>query len=131
MQPVWTCYRCCVNTTCRCIFRRKCCKRRGPTEPRFRRRNSPDARIAGRIVIVDDLANSGRFQRWRDLNIEMLSNYRRRDWTAALETIERGRNADDEQRFKTLYDVYAARVRAFQITPPPEDWDGAYALESK
>ena len=83
------------------------------------------------IMGRDDLANSGRFQRWRDLNVEMLSNYRRRDWAAVLATIERGRIADDEQRFKTLYDVYAARVRAFQLTPPPEDWDGAYALESK
>ena len=79
----------------------------------------------------DDLANSGKFQRWRDLNIEMLSKYRHRDWTAALATIERGRSLDEEQRFVTLYNVYETRIRAFQKTPPPEDWDGAYALDSK
>lgn len=83
------------------------------------------------IMGREDLANSGRFQRWRDLNIEMLSHYRRRDWAAALATIERGRTLDEEQRFGTLYNVYAARIRTFQQTPPPEDWDGAYALESK
>jgi adenylate cyclase len=79
----------------------------------------------------EDLANSGKFQRWRDLNIEMLSHYRHRDWAAALAAIERGRSLDEERRFKTLYDVYAARIQAFQAAPPPDDWDGAYALESK
>ena len=32
------------------------------------------------IVGRDDLANSGRFQRWRELNMNMLSRYRSRDW---------------------------------------------------
>ena len=83
------------------------------------------------IMGREDLANSGKFQRWRDLNIEMLSHYRRRDWASALATIERGRSVDEDRKFGTLYDVYVARVRAFQLTPPPDDWDGAYALESK
>ena len=61
----------------------------------------------------------------------MLSHYRRRDWESALAAIERGRSFDEEQRFATLYDVYSARIRAFQLTPPPEDWDGAFALDSK
>ena len=83
------------------------------------------------IMGREEMAKSGKFQRWRDLNIEMLSLYRRRDWDAALAAIERGRSVDEEQKFKTLYDVYSARIRAFQTTPPPDDWDGAYALESK
>ena len=83
------------------------------------------------IMGRDDLANSGRFQRWRDLNIEMLSYYRRRDWDLALAAIERGRSFDEEQRFATLYDVYSTRIRTFQKSPPPDDWDGAYALDSK
>jgi adenylate cyclase len=83
------------------------------------------------IMGRENLANSGKFQRWRDLNIEMLSHYRRRDWTAALAAIERGRSMDEEQRFATLYDVYSARIQAFQVSPPPEDWDGAYALDTK
>jgi adenylate cyclase len=45
--------------------------------------------------------------------------------------IEKGRAADDEGRFKTLYRVYAERIRTFQQNPPPEDWDGAYALDTK
>ena len=65
------------------------------------------------IVGRDDMINSGRFQRWRELNMKMLSCYRSRDWTATLDIIEQGRAADEEQRFTTLYKVYAERVRAF------------------
>ena len=83
------------------------------------------------IVGRNDLANSGRFQRWRELNMNMLSRYRSRDWTGALAAIEQGLAADEENRFKTLYNIYSERIRTFQVTPPPDDWDGAYALETK
>jgi adenylate cyclase len=83
------------------------------------------------IMGREELANSGKFQRWRDLNIEMLSHYRRRDWAAALAAIEQGRSFDEEQRFTTLYNVYSTRIRSFQLNPPPDDWDGAYALDTK
>jgi adenylate cyclase len=83
------------------------------------------------IVGRDDLANTGRFQRWRELNMNMLSRYRSRDWAGALAAVEQGLAADEEQRFKTIYNIYYERIRSFQVTPPPDDWDGAYALESK
>ena len=83
------------------------------------------------IMGRDDIANSTSFQSWRELNMKMLSYYRSRDWTAALAAIEQGRAIDEENRFHTLYKVYADRIRAFQLSPPPDDWNGAYALESK
>ena len=83
------------------------------------------------IVGRDDMINSEKFQRWRELNMKMLTSYRRRDWTAALSAIEQGVAADQDNRFKTLYRIYSERIRAFQFQPPPEDWDGAYALETK
>jgi adenylate cyclase len=83
------------------------------------------------IMGRDEFARSGQFQRWRDVNIKMLSCYRSRDWAGALTVIDEGQAADAEARFATLYKVYAARIRAFQASPPPDDWQGAYALESK
>jgi adenylate cyclase len=83
--------------------------------------------IAGR----EDVANSGRFQRLRNLTIEMLACYRSRDWDGALAAIERGRKTDEAQTLKYLYALYEARILAFQKDPPPEDWDGAYALLTK
>ncbi|MGF6428088.1 MULTISPECIES: CHASE2 domain-containing protein [Bradyrhizobium] len=83
--------------------------------------------IAGR----EDVANSGRFQRLRNLTIEMLACYRGRDWDGALAAIERGRKTDDAQTLQYLYRLYEARIRAFQKEPPPQDWDGAFALTTK
>ena len=83
--------------------------------------------IAGR----EDTAQSGRFQRLRNLTIEMLACYRGRDWEGALTAIERGRGSDDAQSLGRLYDLYEARIRDFQNNPPPEDWNGAFALLTK
>lgn len=83
--------------------------------------------IAGR----EDTAQSGRFQRLRNLTIEMLGCYRNRDWEDALAAIERGRRTDEAHSLELLYNLYEARIRDYQINPPPEDWDGAFALLTK
>lgn len=83
--------------------------------------------IAGR----EDTAHSGRFQRLRNLTIEMLACYRSRDWEGALAAIERGRRTDDARALELLYNLYEARIRNYQNNPPPEDWNGAFALLTK
>ncbi len=83
--------------------------------------------IAGR----EDTAQSGRFQRLRNLTIEMLACYRGRDWEGALAAIERGRRTDDAHALALLYDLYEARIRDYRANPPPEDWNGAFALSKK
>jgi adenylate cyclase len=83
--------------------------------------------IAGR----EDIAQSGRFQRLRNLTIEMLACYRGRDWEGALAAIERGRGSDEAYSLERLYDLYEARIRDHLKNPPPEDWNGAFALLTK
>src|SRR3954468_14680752 len=83
--------------------------------------------IAGR----EDTAQSGRFQRLRNLTIEMLACYRNRDWEDALAAIERGRKSEDGQALSSLYRLYEARIRGYIETPPPQDWNGAFALLTK
>ena len=83
------------------------------------------------LVGRDDMIDTERFKRWQEINMKMLTRYRGREWDQALAAIEEGRAADPEGRFKTLYKVYSERIRSFQVTPPPDDWDGAYALETK
>jgi adenylate cyclase len=83
--------------------------------------------IAGR----EDTAQSGRFQRLRNLTIEMLACYRSRDWDGALGAIERGRKTDAALSLELLYHLYEARIRNYQKDPPPEDWNGAFALLTK
>ncbi len=83
--------------------------------------------IAGR----EDVMHSARFQRLRNLTIEMLACYRSRDWDGALAAIERGRKTDGTNALEKLYDLYEARILVFQNNPPPADWNGAYALLTK
>jgi adenylate cyclase len=83
--------------------------------------------IAGR----EDTAQSGRFQRLRNLTIEMLACYRSRDWDGALGAIERGRRTDESNSLELLYRLYEVRIRGYIENPPPEDWNGAYALLTK
>jgi adenylate cyclase len=83
--------------------------------------------IAGR----EDTAQSGHFQRLRNLTIEMLACYRNRDWDGALAAIERGRRSDEAHSLQYLYNLYEARIREFQNNPPPQDWNGAFALLTK
>src|SRR4030095_2860366 len=83
--------------------------------------------IAGR----DDVAHSGRFQRLRNLTIEMLACYRNRDWEGALAAIERGRKSDDGDSLELLYNLYEVRIRGYLENPPPQDWNGAFALLTK
>jgi adenylate cyclase len=83
--------------------------------------------IAGR----DDVAYSERFQRLRNLVIEMLACYRGRDWDGAMEAIARGRRSDEARDLELLFSLYELRIRNYRTSPPPEDWNGAYALLTK
>lgn len=83
--------------------------------------------IAGR----EDVMQSERFQRLRNLTIEMLASYRSRDWDEALAAIARGRKTDEGHALEQLYDLYEARITNYQTEPPPADWNGAYALLTK
>jgi adenylate cyclase len=83
--------------------------------------------IAGR----EEVAHSAQFQRLRNLTIEMLACYRSRDWEGALASIERGRRTDEAGALDYLYTLYEARLLDYQKNPPPEDWNGAFALLTK
>ena len=83
--------------------------------------------VAGR----EETAHSARFQRLRNLTIEMLACYRSRDWGGALGAIERGRRTDEAGALELLYNLYEARIQGYRKNPPPEDWNGAFALLTK
>ena len=83
--------------------------------------------VAGR----EDTMHSERFQRLRNLTIEMLACYRDRDWEGALAAIERGRKTDLADSLAHLYDMYEERLHAYQESPPPPDWNGAFQLLKK
>jgi adenylate cyclase len=67
----------------------------------------------------------------RNLTIEMLACYRGRDWEGALAAIERGRKTDEANSLELLYRLYETRIRGYLEHPPPQDWNGAFALLTK
>ena len=83
--------------------------------------------IAGR----EDVAHSAHFQRLRNLTIEMLAAYRGRDWDGALAAIARGRKSEGAENLQLLYELYEKRILGYKSSPPPDDWNGAYALLTK
>ena len=83
--------------------------------------------VAGR----EDTAHSERFQKLRNLTIEMLACYRSRDWEGALAAIERGRQTDVAHSLENLFNMYEERLHAYQESPPPSDWNGAFQLLKK
>jgi adenylate cyclase len=83
--------------------------------------------IAGR----SDMANSERFQRLRNVMVEILASYRACDWDRALETIRLGRTLEGADSFATVFDLYEGRIAGFKAEPPGEDWNGVAVLQSK
>jgi adenylate cyclase len=79
----------------------------------------------------EGVAQSESFQRLRNLTIEMLACYRNRDWDGALEAIARGRKSDEVHALGYLFNLYEARIVNYKKNPPPDDWNGAYALLTK
>jgi adenylate cyclase len=79
----------------------------------------------------DDVAKSATFQKLRDLTSQMMARYRAQDWAGALSAIEQGHAAEGGDKLKGLFELYLERIQAFRESPPPDDWDGVYALKTK
>ena len=67
----------------------------------------------------------------RELNAQMLARFRKQEWDAALDLIERCRKVANGFDVAGLYDMYEERIAAYRADPPGPDWDGVYEAESK
>jgi adenylate cyclase len=83
------------------------------------------------ILGREDVAQNDRFQKMRDLTINMLACYRNQDWKGALDIVELCRVADDTFGLSKFFDLYLERIQTFREYPPPSDWNGVYALHTK
>ena len=67
----------------------------------------------------------------RELNAQMLARFRKQEWDAALDLINRCRKSADGFEVAGLYDMYVERIDAYRADPPGPEWDGVYEAESK
>ena len=78
-----------------------------------------------------DVADSDRFGRLEHNVGSMLARFRQQDFTGAAESIARCRETDDVFGLGALFDLYTERIRLFEKSPPPRDWNGVFVLETK
>jgi adenylate cyclase len=76
-------------------------------------------------------AQSAAFQELSALNRDMLARYRRQEWDKALAALQACGAAGERHGLNGLYALYASRIHAFRQTPPPPDWNGVFAPQSK
>lgn len=83
------------------------------------------------VVGRSDLAESEWFLRLKNLMLELLTQYRSRNWDIALQTISRGRALDGSSAFSAVFELYESRINDFIAAPPELNWDGVAILQQK
>ena len=83
--------------------------------------------VLGRAEIADD----PRCGELCDLNAQMLAAYCKQQWDEAERLIDRCHKVANGFGVDGLYDMYAERIAVYRSEPPPPDWTGVYAAESK
>jgi adenylate cyclase len=78
-----------------------------------------------------DVAGSDRFGQLRQNVNDMLTRFRKQDFSGATQAIERCRKFGDGFGLGYLFDLYSERIQIFEETPPPADWNGVFVLETK
>jgi adenylate cyclase len=78
-----------------------------------------------------DVTASGEYGRLYESSVKMLDRYRKREWDSVMAIIESSRGLADHFGLNGVLEVYCERIREFRVKPPPDDWDGAYALLTK
>jgi adenylate cyclase len=83
--------------------------------------------VVGRKAV----AQSSDFESVRDSVQQMLARYRARDWTGAIKAAEACRAANGAFHLEGVADLYEERIQAFEQNPPPPEWNGVFALQTK
>lgn len=78
-----------------------------------------------------ELAREPAYQTVKQATHEVLDLYRRREWQAARQTLERHAATFAELGLDVFHALYIDRVEEYSLRPPPPDWDGAYVSQTK
>jgi len=83
--------------------------------------------VVGRKAV----AESSDFEGVRASVQQMLSRYRARDQTGAITAAPACRAANGAFHLEGVANLYEERIQAFEQNPPPPDWNGVFALQTK
>lgn len=77
------------------------------------------------------VAESQRFLELWTLQQKMLAAYRSQRWQEAREVLEAARAYEMEFKLRKYFNLFAARIDAYEKFPPGETWDGIYLALAK
>lgn len=83
------------------------------------------------LVGDEAVAKSEEFTTFVALVKDMMARYRQRDWSGAELALQRANSLPQTFGLTDVLDLYRARIDAFRVTPPPEQWDGVFAFDTK
>jgi adenylate cyclase len=78
-----------------------------------------------------EVAATSQFERLYEASAKMLESYRSCEWDSVMAIIEASRGVADHFGVNGLLELYCERVRVFRENPPPDDWNGVFALQTK
>ncbi|WES31040.1 CHASE2 domain-containing protein [Varunaivibrio sulfuroxidans] len=79
----------------------------------------------------ESVAKINEFQSLKETCESMISAYRKQDWAAARDGLERARPSARYFDIEGLMDLYEERITAYERNSPPADWDGVFVATSK
>ena len=78
-----------------------------------------------------ELAASSEFEGVRASMHQLLARYRAQDWRGAIKAAQACRVGNGLFHLDGVADLYEERIAAFEQNPPPADWNGVFALQTK
>src|SRR5262245_43821131 len=78
-----------------------------------------------------ELAASSEFEGVRASMHQLLARYRAQDWRGAIKAAQACRVGNGLFHLDGVADLYEERIAAFEQNPPPPDWNGVFALQTK
>jgi adenylate cyclase len=97
----------------------------------IRVKGKTEAEVIYTIVGRVDVAEAPEFMSLQDHWSNVLVCYRKQDWAGAMKAIELCRFDCERFALIGLIDVYEARIRRLEQSPPASDWDGVFTPETK
>jgi adenylate cyclase len=97
----------------------------------MRVRGKQEPEVIYTILGRADVAQSNDYKSLQDFWSQMLTCYRKQDWSGVNEQIDRCRSVGEKFGLGELLNLYRERSLKLSINPPPADWDGVVTAETK
>jgi adenylate cyclase len=78
-----------------------------------------------------EMAASTEFEGVQASMHQLLARYRAQDWRGAIKAAQACRVGNGLFHLDGVADLYEERIQAFEQNPPPADWNGVFALQTK